>query len=604
MAQRHDITHATDVGEEAVHGASASLEMFRSAALKGDPVDLFFEGACSLITEELNADRVEIVGPSRREGTFKVVACRGWGADHKDQMLDLPIGEILAWVYTSEAPVLVSDTDTDRRFNLRQTARAENVRSVVAVPIPGRLTPYGVIAAYSTVPGAFEMPALGFLAWTAELVGSAVESSHRLSTLEATAAREQRRAEMQQAIARCARALLSSSGERRLVEALDVLLQASDADYVYARRNTVTPTGELVARTVASAFAGSVPEELHDDPYWDEVAWSRMPTAHAHLSAGLDFVVVPERLEGGEGVLYLQSPIPIRSQLDIPVFVNGEWAGVIGFADGSNLLEWSGHDLALLRAAGDMVGAFWERAEARSALEAVLASKNEFLATVSHELRTPLTSVLGMADEMRNRFEELSVDERAESLDMIFAESLDMSHLIEDLLTAARVDAGRLTVSHRTIDLRKEVDRILHELPAVSGTPVEGEAVAWGDDFRVRQIIRNLLTNAVRYGGDELRITITRFGAQSVITVADNGDGIAPADTERLFNAFERGPHLIGNPQPIGLGLAVSRELARLMLGDLTYEHIDGWCTFTLALPHTEADAEAVDVPESFPSGG
>ncbi len=604
MAQRHDIQAATAVDETVVHGTSASLGLFRTAALKGDLVDLFFEGAVSLITDDLNADRVEIVGPSHRDGTFKVVACRGWSSDHKDEMLDLPIGEVLAWVFTAEAPVLVSDTAIDRRFNLRRTAQSENVRSVVAVPIPGRLTPAGVIAAYSTVPGAFETPALGFLAWIAELVGSAVESAQRLASLEASAAHEQRRAEMQKAIAHCARTLLASSGDRRLDEALNILLGASDADFVYARRNVLTPEGDLVAKTVASSFARSVPEQLRSDSYWSEVSWSRMPTAHAYLASGKDFVVVPERLDGDEGALYLQSPIPIRSQLDIPVFVNGEWAGVIGFADGSNLLEWSAHDLSLLRAAGDMVGAFWERAEARTALEAVLASKNEFLATVSHELRTPLTSVLGMADEMRSRFDDLTEEERTDVLDMIFAESLDMSHLIEDLLTAARVDAGRLSVSHREVDLRKEVDRIIHELPAVSGTPVEGEAQAWGDDFRVRQIIRNLLTNAVRYGGDDLKVTITTFGAESVVTVADSGQGIAPADTERLFHAFERGPHLIGNPQPIGLGLAVSRELARLMLGDLTYSYIDGWCTFTLTLPRTEADAAAVDTPEVFPAGG
>ena len=209
-----------------------------------------------------------------------------------------------------------------------------------------------------------------------------------------------------------------------------------------------------------------------------------------------------------------------------------------------------------------------------------------------------------MDDEMRERFDDLTDDERNTVLDTICAESLDMSHLIEDLLTAARVDAGRLTVSHREIDLRHEVDRILGELPAVSGTPVEGEALAWGDDFRVRQIIRNLLTNAVRYGGDELRISITRFGAQSVVTVADDGDGIPDDDSERLFHAFERGPQLIGNPQPIGLGLAVSRELARLMLGDLTYSYNDGWCTFALVLPHTEEDAASVDLAEMFPPNG
>lgn len=601
MALQSSQATAADIGDAATHGSA--LAALGSAALSGDPLDLLFEGACALVRDVAGADRVEIVVPSGRGHAFRVAAVWGAGDTDKGSSLEVRGGSVLGWCFTAEETVRIVDIHTDSRFLIRDELVDIGVRSVLAVPVPGPITPFGVVAAYSAAPDAFGSENVAFVEHAAAIIGAAIRRDREVTNLTERARQTQRNAQFHEALAACARTLLTLTDDNGLERALRALLAASEADYAYARRNWTDDAGRLRVRTVAAAYAESVEKDAAADPYWDDLAWSQMPTVRRSLEAGSEHIVIPERLAGEEGVLYLQSPFPIRSQLDIPIFVEGGWVGHIGLADATSLLEWSAADLLLLRAAADMVGAFWQRTQAREALEDVLRSKNEFLATVSHELRTPLTSILGMADELRSGYETFEPELRHEILETIRDESLDMSYLIEDLLAAARVDAGKLTVNQVHVDLRAEVDRILGELKDVRDTPVDGEADAWGDDFRVRQIIRNLLTNAVRYGGPQRTISITRFGAQSVVSVCDNGEGVVSGDVERVFRAFERGPQLIGNPQPIGLGLAVSRELARLMGGDLTYDHADGWCTFSLTLPHTESDAAAVRPAEVFPIG-
>ena len=119
--------------------------------------------------------------------------------------------------------------------------------------------------------------------------------------------------------------------------------------------------------------------------------------------------------------------------------------------------------------------------------------------------------------------------------------------------------------------------------PAGPATTVAGRPVlAWADPLRLRQILRNLLSNAVRYGAGDIRIEAVRRGSAVEVRVIDHGPGIPPADRDRVFQPYARvGPVVPGS---IGLGLAVSRRLARLMGGDLVYLG-DHPATFQLTVP-------------------
>ncbi|MEX1271202.1 MAG: ATP-binding protein, partial [Acidimicrobiia bacterium] len=112
---------------------------------------------------------------------------------------------------------------------------------------------------------------------------------------------------------------------------------------------------------------------------------------------------------------------------------------------------------------------------------------------------------------------------------------------------------------------------------------IEPEAKAWADPVRVRQIVKNLLTNAVRYGGPQRGVTVRTEGRAVVVEVTDDGPPLAADFVARMFEPYER---VGGNasPESVGLGLTVARTLARLMGGEVTYHH-DGRAVFRLTLP-------------------
>jgi signal transduction histidine kinase len=101
----------------------------------------------------------------------------------------------------------------------------------------------------------------------------------------------------------------------------------------------------------------------------------------------------------------------------------------------------------------------------------------------------------------------------------------------------------------------------------------------------VRQIVRNLATNAQRYGGDAIRVEMDRGNDRATLRVIDDGAGVPEDDRERIFEPYASAHGVAGHPGSIGLGLAISRKLARLMGGDLTYRYQDGESIFEFTLP-------------------
>lgn len=218
-------------------------------------------------------------------------------------------------------------------------------------------------------------------------------------------------------------------------------------------------------------------------------------------------------------------------------------------------------------------------------LERLLADKDEFVATISHELRTPLATVFGLTQELNQQWESFPDRQRRELLGLVASESAELSDLIEDLLVVARPEE-RIRVLPKPISLRATFQSLIREGDGV--VCEDGDAVAVGDAMRVRQVLRNFLSNARRYGGPNIRVSFDGRDAASV-TVADDGPGVAPGLEERIFIPFVSAPLTKVSPAAIGLGLTVSRRLATLMDGEVLYERRDGWTRFTLRLPRAES---------------
>jgi signal transduction histidine kinase len=222
-------------------------------------------------------------------------------------------------------------------------------------------------------------------------------------------------------------------------------------------------------------------------------------------------------------------------------------------------------------------------------LEEMIRSKDQFVASVSHELRTPLTAVVGFAKELELNLEIFEHSDLEEFIGLIASESNALSHIIEDLLVAARADIGTLAIHAEKVDVMQAVAELTSLSPTSEATgriPVSGaQEEAWADSVRFRQVIRNLLTNAQRYGGDHVAINVERRGALIAVTVLDDGPGVPEGREQAIFEAYERGHVESTQPGSVGLGLAVSRQLAEMMGGDLIYKRRDSTTRFEFTVP-------------------
>jgi PAS domain S-box-containing protein len=274
---------------------------------------------------------------------------------------------------------------------------------------------------------------------------------------------------------------------------------------------------------------------------------------------------------------------------------------LIGIDDGRRI--FSEDDLRFLRSVVNVLVAAVVRDEARKQLEELLLSKDQFIASVSHELRTPLTVVAGVTHELHEGWRDMSDDALDELISLAVEQSRDMHELIEDLLVAARADIGRVSVHMARMDLAPVAEAVYEAITPreAEGVTLELEpAATTGDAVRVRQIVRNLLTNAFRYGGPNVRVVSGTVSGLAFVRVVDDGPGIEAAQREKVFEAYESAHDQPGRTGSVGLGLTVSRKLARLMGGDLTYRFEDG-SVFELTLPASSAAArELADSPLSW----
>ncbi len=287
----------------------------------------------------------------------------------------------------------------------------------------------------------------------------------------------------------------------------------------------------------------------------------------------------------------------VESAVAIAVRGSGDLLGVLLAVDRDGR-AFRPDGLHLLRSVANVLAAAIDRHASRSQLEQLVRSKDEFIASISHELRTPLTVVAGMAHELQDQWDQFESDEIEELISLMVDQSDDMRNLIEDLLVAARADIGKVSVHMVPVDVPQAIDALLSALPPRNGAVINSDlhpVTAVADPTRVRQIVRNLLTNALRYGGPVIWVSAGVDDGRAFIRVHDNGPGIPPDRQDQIFEPYESVHQAVGMPGSVGLGLTISRKLARLMSGDLTYRIADG-SLFELSL-ELAPDAGALPSP-------
>ena len=222
---------------------------------------------------------------------------------------------------------------------------------------------------------------------------------------------------------------------------------------------------------------------------------------------------------------------------------------------------------------------------ARQTLEATISEKDRFLATVAHELRTPLTAVVGFAEHLRSG--DARPEELPEHIAVLAEQAREVADLIEDLLLAGRLDTDTIAVRLEPLSIARLVSAVARPW---TGTDIdiridEEAQTVLADPLRTRQILRNLVANAVKHGQPPIVIRAHREATLVLVEVIDSGSGVPSALVDHLYEPYTHLASTYGQPGSVGLGLYVSQQLARLMNGTITYRRQDDATVFTLALP-------------------
>ena len=252
--------------------------------------------------------------------------------------------------------------------------------------------------------------------------------------------------------------------------------------------------------------------------------------------------------------------------------------------------------MAALRAAGA------EAERLRHAAEAASTAKTNFLAVITHEIRTPMNAVVSAVNLMRRtRLDE----EQKAHLQMLGEASHVLLSLLNDVLDLSKIEAGKMTFETAPVDLAGMMSHLqtlfwpqARQKALTLRTAIDANVApeVLSDPLRLRQILFNLVSNAVKFtdqGTVRIRVRTRVEGddARLVISVEDEGTGIAEDDLERIFLSFEQGELATTRRYGgSGMGLAISRRLARLMGGDITVRSIEGkGSSFSLNLPYMPA---------------
>jgi len=289
----------------------------------------------------------------------------------------------------------------------------------------------------------------------------------------------------------------------------------------------------------------------------------------------------------------------LRSRFVTPLYLGARTIGMLSLvrrepdAFTDEEMELAGLLGRLVASAVQNIRAYEAERKTVEELRRLSALRADFVSLVSHELRTPMAAVIGSARTLQQRWRELTPDQRESFLELIAAETGRLATLISDVLDTSRIDAGTFTFRFSDVDLGELVrDSVASAEVSSDEVGLRAEVqdplpVVRGDPERLRQVLMNLIDNAIKYSpaGDQVDVHAYAENGRVRVDVRDRGPGIAREDQRLIFEKFGRVTS--GNTRPgTGLGLFIARSIAEAHSGTLEVSSApEHGAVFTLELP-------------------
>lgn len=497
-----------------------------------------------------------IVALDESRGVFRARASRGLSQRYIEHLAinpSEPLSVTLRAIRSGEA-IQVSDTETDASFSaLRPRARAEGYRSLVAVPLSAQHTPPSALLVYRPDPHSYSQREINLLTNFANQAAMAIENATLYARSDMRLNEQTRRLE----------ALIQSLQDGLILEDLQ-------GRVLYANRRigelVELPLEEISGVPVASLIERLVARSVENEP-------GERTSLRQQIERTLD----------GSGSRSLEMALMFNHQVRYLRLLVFNVTASDGMPIGSGQIL---RDITQVREVDRM--------------------KSSLISTVSHELRTPLAAIKGYATTLLAKDVQWDSLTQQEFLSIISDETDRLSGLVNDLLDMSRIDAGNLIVSKVACSLEELAYRAAQRAHPQPGEHLQLNLPAdlpvfYADPQRIEAVLRNLIENAAKYGGEKSPISITASveGTDLVVRVADEGPGIPAEERERIFDSFYQLENGLNRKSTgAGLGLAICRGFVVAHGGKIWVESRPKGACIAFSLP-MQGSLEAAASPRT-----
>jgi signal transduction histidine kinase len=539
----------------------------------------------------------------RTETVYQLAACRGYSREYEDYMRRRALARgrdsLVGRIALEGRMVHIPDILADSEYNQPEAAKLGRWRTMVGVPLLREGTPIGALTLTRSVVRPFTDKQIELLTTFADQAVIAIENVRLFDEVQARTEELSESLRQQTATAEVLKTISRTVFDLQRV--LETLLENAvricgakhgmifryDGDCCRAAAVYNAPPGslELWARTPIRAGRGTTV---------GRALLERRPVQISDVQADPEYDFrEAQKLQGHRTVL----AVPLLRE-GVPLGTIGLWkTEVAPFTDKQIELLTTFADQAVI--AIENVRLFDEIQDKNRQLAEASEHKSQFLASMSHELRTPLNAIIGLTEMMATNATRFGTEKALEPLRRVNAAGTHLLSLINEILDLSKIEAGKLELNPEPVDLARLVDEVIGTAGQLAEKnknrlmveAQENVGALTADSMRLKQILLNLLSNACKFtkeGEVALRVRKVADGRDWIeLAVADTGIGLTAEQQAKLFQDFTQADSLTARRYGgTGLGLALSRKLARMMGGDVTVTSEPGkGSVFTVRLP-------------------